>query len=90
MELALPQNWDVAFFKNTVGNKGLSFLTACAENVLQVLIAIVLDDCESDDAADKAMRACAHRALKAAECEGKGERRGRGKEGKGQASATPV
>jgi len=24
MELALPQNWDVAFFKNTVGNKGLN------------------------------------------------------------------
>jgi len=26
MELALPQNWDVAFFKNTVGNKGLIWL----------------------------------------------------------------
>jgi hypothetical protein len=23
MELALPQNWDVAFFKKPVGNKGL-------------------------------------------------------------------
>ena len=29
MELALPQNWDVAFFKNTVGNKGLR----CREEV---------------------------------------------------------
>jgi len=24
MELALPQNWDVAFFKKPLGNKGLS------------------------------------------------------------------
>jgi len=23
MELALPQNWDVAFFKKPLGNKGL-------------------------------------------------------------------
>jgi len=36
MELALPQNWDVAFFKNTVGNKGLNAVNACVSADLLV------------------------------------------------------
>jgi len=42
MELALPQNWDVAFFKNTVGNKGLTFSYSCRNEHFQNILSACL------------------------------------------------
>jgi hypothetical protein len=37
MELALPQNWDVDFFKKPLGNKGLIGRASATASVLQPL-----------------------------------------------------